>query len=305
MPTLEPVAEAAATRRATALGAGAIALWSTLAVLTTASDAVPPFQLMATAFAVGAAVGMALLLRRGGIAGLAVLRQPMPAFILTTAALAGYHALYFVALTSAPPVEANLINYLWPLLIVVFAALLRLAPAAPRHFAGTALGLLGAALIVTRGEGIGMRLEHLPGYAAALGAALVWSLYSVLNRRHAGVASAAIAGPCLATAALGAVAHLAFEDTVAPTTNAWLAMIAMGAGPVGAAFWLWDIGTKRGDIAALGVLAYATPLMSTLLLLLAGAAEPHWSQAAACALIVGGGMLGLRAPPAPRRTRTG
>lgn len=284
-------------RRATAAGIAAIVLWSSLAVLTTGTGAVPPFQLLALGFAIGGAVALLPLLRRGAD-GLAGLRQPAAAFGLATAALFGYHALYFFALKSAPAVEANLLNYLWPLLIVVFAAALPGARIRRRQIAGAALGLAGAVLIVTRGECLGLEPAHLPGYLAALAAALTWAGYSVLNRLFADVPSAAIAGPCLATAALGAVAHLLFETTVAPTPGQWLAIAAMGAGPVGAAFWLWDRGTKRGDIAALGILAYAAPLLSTAWLLLLGRTPPHWTHAAACALIVAGGLLGVAGKPA-------
>src|SRR5690606_4821067 len=103
-----------------------------------------------------------------------------------------------------------------------------------------------------------------------------------------------IAGPCLVVALLGGLCHIAFERPASwDATTVWVVM-AMGMGPVGIAFWLWDIGTKRGNLPVLGSLAYAAPLLSTFWLLLAGAAAPHWSQAAACLLIVGGGLLSTR-----------
>lgn len=284
---------------ATLAGLAAIALWSALAVLTLATGDIPPFQLLALGFAVGAGTGLVLLRLRGPL--LPALRQPPAAFALATAALFGYHALYFLALKTAPAVEANLVNYLWPLLIVAFAALLPGVRIRARQVAGTLLGLAGAVLIVTRGQALAIEAAHLPGYLAALGAALTWAAYSVLNRRHAAVPSAAIAGPCLLVAVLGGLAHLATETTVVPSAGQWLAIAAMGAGPVGAAFWFWDTGTKRGDLALLGTLAYLAPLLSTAWLLLAGAGAPHWSQAAACALIVGGGLLSVSAPAAPAR----
>lgn len=287
--------------RATLAGLAAIGLWSALAVLTTATAGIPPFQLLALGFAFGAGTGLFLLRLRGPL--LPALRQPPAAFALASAALFGYHALYFLALKTAPAVEANLVNYLWPLLIVLFAALLPGARVRTRQWLGTALGLAGAVLIVSRGRALSVEAAHLPGYLAALGAALTWAAYSVLNRRHAAVPSAAIAGPCLLVAVLGGLAHLATETTVTPSAGQWLAITAMGAGPVGAAFWFWDIGTKRGDLALLGTLAYLAPLLSTAWLLLAGVGSPHWSQAAACVLIVGGGLLSLSAAADPARDR--
>src|SRR5690606_2933461 len=163
--------------------------------------------------------------------------------------------------------------------------------------AGTLLGLAGAVLVVTRGRQIAVDAADLPGYAAALGAALAWSTYSVLNRRHAGVPSASIVGPCLVTAVLGGIAHLLFEPTVPPSAAQWGVVLAMGLGPVGAAFWLWDAGTKRGDLVLLGTLSYAAPLLSTAWLLLAGYAEPHWTHGAAVALLLLGAWLATRQRP--------
>lgn len=293
------MSDPAARRRATLTGVAAIALWSALAVLTVAAGAIPPFQLLASTFAIGGLTGLALLLRPGG-PGLGALRQPLPAFLLAVAALFGYHALYFVALQTAPAVEANLLNYLWPLLIVLFAGFLPGERPRPLQYVGTVLGLAGAALIVTRGERLGLRAEHLGGYAAALCAALTWSGYSVLNRRYGAVPSSAITGACLTVAVLAALAHLLFERSVAPSVGQWLAIAAMGLGPVGAAFWFWDVGTKRGELALLGTLSYAAPLLSTGWLLLAGQARPHWTQAVACALLVAGGLLSVHASRLPR-----
>lgn len=278
---------------ATLCGIAAILLWSSLAVMTAGSGAIPPFQLLAMGFGVAGVLGVAVLHRHGGIR--AGLRQPPAAAALAATALFGYHALYFVALKNAPIVEANLINYLWPLLIVLFAALLPGERVRGGQLPGTLLGLAGAALVVTRGQGLALDAAHAVGYLAALGAALTWAAYSVLNRRYAQVPSAAIVGPCLATAVLGAAAHLLFETTVQPTTSQWLAVLAMGLGPVGAAFWLWDVGTKRGDLALIGTLSYAAPLLSTAWLLLAGHARPHWTQAVAVGLLIAGAALGIHA----------
>uniref|UniRef100_UPI0025E9BD76 DMT family transporter n=1 Tax=Arenimonas sp. TaxID=1872635 RepID=UPI0025E9BD76 len=207
--------------RATAAGFGAVLLWSSLAVLTTATPGIPPFQLLAMGFGIAGLAGCALLLRPGG-PGLAALRQPPAAGLLCIGALFGYHALYFLALKRAPVVEANLLNYLWPLLIVVFAALLGGTRVRAGQWLGTALGLAAAVLVVGRGGMPRLEPQHALGYAAALGAAVTWGLYSVLNRRFGEVPSSAMAGACLAVGVLGGLAHLAFEATVAPTPGQWL-----------------------------------------------------------------------------------
>lgn len=280
------------TLRATIVGFGAVLLWSSLAVLTTIAGPVPPFQMTAMAFALGFSLALIKWSARGEHI-LDRLRLPAKLWALGVAGLFGYHALYFAALSLAPPVEANLLNYLWPLLIVVFAGFLPGERLGWWHIAGALAGLAGGVLIIGGGVA-GFRSEFLPGYAAALGAALIWSTYSVLSRRFGEIATDAVGGFCGATALLALLAHLLFERTYIPVGAEWLVILVLGIGPVGASFYLWDHGVKRGDIKALGALSYMTPLLSTLLLVVFGRTEGTVRLALACALIVGGAVLASR-----------
>ena len=78
------------------------------------------------------------------------------------------------------------------------------------------------------------------------------------------------------------------------TIGQWLAIAALGVGPVGAAFYAWDIGMKRGDIRVLGAASYATPLLSTAFLVLAGFAQPSANITIAAVLIAGGGLIAAK-----------
>ena len=296
------------SRRATLIGFAAILLWSLLAVLTAASGAVPPFQLAAVTFAVGGSAGLAASALRGVPMASAV-RQPASAWLLGVGGLFGYHALYFTALKTAPPAPAGLLNYLWPLLIVLFSALLPGERLRVHHVLGAALGFGGTALLLlSSGPGADATGQHALGFAAALAAAFVWAVYSVLSRRFASVPTDAVGPFCLATALLAAVCHLLFEPTISPAgAGAWLAVGALGLGPVGAAFYAWDHAVKHGDIRVLGALSYAAPVLSTLFLVLAGHARATPTLAASATLIAGGGLLAARdllrppgRPPAPR-----
>ena len=274
---------------ATLIGSLAILLWASLALLTAASGAMPPFQLAALTFAVGGLVGLAYAAARGK---LGALRQPWPVWLHGAGGLFCYHALYFAALRGAPPAQAGLIAYLWPLLIVLLSSLLPGERLTRRHILGALLGLSGVAVLLLGGEaGAAFEMRYAPGYGCALAAAFVWAGYSVLSRRFAAVPTEAVAGFCLATALLAALCHLAFETTVWPQGAAqWLAVLGLGAGPVGLAFYVWDIGMKQGDIKLLGVASYAAPVLSTLLLVAAGFAAPSLALGLACALIVGGAL---------------
>lgn len=278
---------------ATLAGFGAVLLWALLALLTSLSGSVPPFQLAAMSFAVGGIVGLLILARRPG--ALRSFRQPWPVWALGVGGLFGYHFLYFSALRAAPAVEAGLIAYLWPLLIVLFSALLPGERLRWFHVAGALLGFSGAALIVTGGTGLNLDPAHAAGYGFALTAALVWSGYSVLSRRFSAVPTDVVTGFCLAAAALSALCHLCLEDWVTPASGVeWLAILGLGLGPLGLAFFLWDRGVKLGDIQVLGAASYAAPLLSTLILIAAGVSAATWTIAAACLLITAGALLASR-----------
>lgn len=290
---------APARLRATLVGFVAVLLWATLALLTTAVGPVPPFQLVAltftVAFLLAAGKWTAESLAGDRAAVLARLRQPLAVWLLGVGGLFGYHFFYFVALGNAPAVDASLIAFLWPLLIVLFSALLPGERLRWFHLLGAVAGLAGAGLLVVhRGGGLALRPEFALGYVAALACALTWSGYSVLSRRLGRVPTDVVGAFCGATAVLGLLCHLAFEETRWPEGAGWLAVLALGVGPVGAAFFVWDHGVKRGDIRALGAFSYAAPLLSTLLLVAFGRAEPSWVIAVACGLIVGGAGLASR-----------
>ncbi|MCB1328338.1 MAG: DMT family transporter, partial [Maritimibacter sp.] len=202
---------------ATLIGFSAVALWALLALFTVATAPVPPFQLNAMSFAIGGAVGLVWLGLTGGFGQLA--RVSWRVYLFGTLGLFGYHAFYFTALRLAPPAEAGLIAYLWPLLIVLFSGLLPGEKLRAGHVIGAVVSLAGAALILvgSLGGGLGGGGEGtLAGYGFAIACALTWSGYSVLSRRLGATPTASVAVFCLATAALSGVAHLAFEDTVAP-----------------------------------------------------------------------------------------
>ncbi len=287
-------------RSATWAGVAAILLWSSLALLTVATGPLPPFQVLAIGFGIAGVAGTLLTALRGR-AGWREWRVPPAALALTVAGLFGYHALYFFSLKRAPAVEANLINYLWPLLIVLFSALLPGMRLRAGNILGALLGFAAAALLIAGGASAASANDGaLPGYAAAFLAAVAWAGYSVLNRRFADAPGSAIVPACLAVALLGALAHASFERTVAPSGGQWIALAVMGLGPVGIAFRLWDRGTRHGDLALLGSLSYLAPLLSTLLLVAAGRAEPRWTQAVAVVLLTAGAWLSMRASAGPR-----
>jgi drug/metabolite transporter (DMT)-like permease len=287
--------------RATLIGFSAVVMWALLALFTAASGAVPPFQLSALTFAIGTCVGLAMR-----AVSAPTTRAPIPpvVWLIGIAGLFGYHFFYFTALRNAPAVEASLIAYLWPLLIVVGSALLPGEKLRWHHIAGTVLGLAGAFMIVSRGGGLSFDPQYAFGYAMAGLCALTWSSYSLLSRRFPAVPTSVVTWFCAATALLSLACHLLLEETVWPAdAGQWLAVLGLGLMPVGAAFYAWDHGVKRGNIQVLGAASYAAPLLSTLVLIAAGAATASLNILIACILITAGAVLAAKSMLFKPRTR--
>lgn len=280
-------------RSATFIGFTAILMWAFLALLSTASGAIPPFQLTAMCFFLGGMTGVISWIWRPH--AIKSLRQPWQVWVVGTFGLCAYHILYFFAIQNAPPVEASLIAYLWPLLIVLFAALLPGEELRVHHVMGAVLGLAGAMVIITKGFTVGFSAGLKPGHLMALACAFIWSGYSVFSRRFGQVPTDVVAGFCLITAIVALTLHLVLETTVWPqTTTQWLALFMLGLFPLGLAFYAWDIGLKKGDIMVLGASSYAAPLFSTLILVAAGYASADWNLAVACVLITLGAVIAAK-----------
>lgn len=274
----------------------AIALWSSLAVLGLSLKHVPPFLL----------TGIALLI--GSVPAWPFFRQwkvSWGALALGIYGLFGFHFLLFIALRHAPPIEANLVNYLWPLGIVIMAPLfLPGSRLHAMHIIAACAGFTGACIAIVGDSWFKNGLQSLTttgfawGYVAALGSAFIWASYSLLSKRWAntrhGFPTATIGLFGLVSGLLSLLCHVFMEPSVALSGQDWILMTVMGLGPLGAAFFLWDAALKKGDARQIGILSYITPLASTAMLIVVTGRPLSWSIGLAAVLIIGAAVLGTR-----------
>jgi drug/metabolite transporter (DMT)-like permease len=279
---------------ATAIGFTAVLMWGLLAFFSKLAGDIPPLQLTGMSFLIGGLVGVASWPFRPGAARVLTQHSPV-VWLHNVAGLFGSHFLYFMAVQNAPVVEVSLIAYLWPLFIVLFSGFLPGEKLKVHHIIGVVLGLLGAFFVVTKGQGFALANGLQLGHMIALPYAMYWAVYSVSIRRYGHIPSDIVAGFCLATGVVALLCHVFMETTVWPlSTQQWIAILGLGLLPVGAAFYAWDFGMKHGDPMVLGTSSYAAPLLSTIVLLLAGFGVFHWSIAVACLLIIGGAVLAAK-----------
>ena len=278
----------------TLLALAAIALWATLASLGASLAHVPPFLLTGLALIVGSVPSWPLVARDR-----AAWKVPATTLALGVYGLFGFHFLLFIALRHAPPVEANLVNYLWPLGMVVLAPLLLPGMSLrPLHIVAALLGFAGAAIAILgarSGTAADSATTELWGFLPAMGSAFIWASYSLWTRRVPAFPTSAIGLFGLVSGALSLICHVLLEPTSPLSARDVLLIALCGLGPLGAAFFLWDAALKRGDPRQIGILSYLTPLGSTALLLLVTGRPLSWSIALAAFLIVTAAVMGTRA----------
>ncbi|NPV85193.1 MAG: DMT family transporter [Anaerolineae bacterium] len=272
---------------AVALALLTVCIWSFLAYLGSSLSHLAPLLLTGIALCIG---GLLSIFR------VRSWKVPLGTLAVGVYGLFGYHFLLFTAFRHAPTVEVNLINYLWPLLIVLLSPLiLKGYRLHLHHLLGAASGLCGAALIVTGGK-LSLDIQQFFGYACAAAAALVWASYSLLTKRLPPFSTGSVGAFCFISGLLALAVFVVQERSLAAflalTQRDWLFLVLIGVGPLGSAFFTWDAALKRGDPRIIGSLSYLTPLISTLILVVVGGRVLNWVSAVAMVLIIGGALVG-------------
>ena len=282
--------------RADLFAFGAIVLWASLAALATSLSNIPPFLLTGIGLVIGSLISLPL-------SGFKLTAWKVPAKTLTVGVygLFGYHLMLFIALQTAPAVEANLVNYLWPLLIVVLAPLFtRSLKLGARNIIAAIAGFTGAAIAISSaGAGAGP-LGFEIGYLFAFAAAVIWATYSLLTTKLPTFPTSAIGLFGLVSGVLAIAAHFVLEDSAVISASDWVLLVILGLGPLGGAFYFWDAALKIGDPRRIGLLAFLTPLLSTTLLLVVSGRALSWQLLLATVLIIGGALLGSKPSREPK-----
>jgi drug/metabolite transporter (DMT)-like permease len=278
----------------------AILFWGTLAAAVgDALQGVRPAELVFLCFLFSAPTLLAIEVVRGRPLR-AVYAPDRRAVAMGLVGVFGYHALFFFALDKAPIVEANLLNYLWPLFMVLLAPLVARERFTLPVLLGALAGFVGAALVVTQGARLHLSPEHAEGYAMAALAAVAWAAFSVGLKRLGNEGEDRMA--LFTLVSLGAALALAavLGDLSWPSRRVLLAAAWVGAGPMGIAFFCWNRALSQGSASRIGALSYLDPLLSTLAVSFTLGKPITGTSWLGMALIIGGAAAATLLSPARR-----
>lgn len=275
----------------TIVGIAAIPLWATWPLLAVLSTSVPLFQFLAIIFAVGALVLFCLPkpqpIDTSHKPGWLTLWLPA---IMVALGLLVSDVFFIWALRFIPAAQANLILYLWPMMVVLLGVMLGLFALRANHLVSVALGLVGAAFVI----GAEMANVNWLGVVLAAAGGLAWAVFVVFRLWQGENAPDALMRGFALSAVIALLLHLAFETTVIPPTGTLICTVLVGIIPLALGNLAWDYGIRRGDRVVLSVLAYATPLVSALILIAAGFASPTLGLLAGGLMIVLAGIISTR-----------
>jgi len=218
--------------------------------------------------------------------------------------IVGYTSFYYLAFRLAPPDEVNVVNYLWPVFLVLFSAPILGECHDGWTWLGVGLSFVGAAGILTGWQPRAPAVANLGGYICAACGAVCWALFSVLGKRLAYDKLTAMAFYCLVGAVIFAVAlALSSGGGQWPSPAAWVRIAFLGAAVNGIAYVLWFEALAGGPTAVFGNLVFATPFLALVYLRIFRGTSFRAGVWVSLVLIVAGSLISLNRAAAKAANR--
>ncbi|WP_108445564.1 DMT family transporter [Halomonas denitrificans] len=274
-------------------GAGAAALavllWALVPLLMIAAGDLPPLRLSAMALLAGALGTLPMARQRRTRAVGPSRTQGVAINLLGALLMAGAVGACVAAFSLAPPAEAALITYTWPVIFLLASRWLRLRRLPLATVGGALLAFSGAALLVVPQALSGGVSGAWSGYLLAFATALCWALFSLASQVPGFRFGERMPHLLLIASVMTGVASLALEGvSELPSSRELLATAALGLGPYGIAMLAWDRALGDPQAHRLGNLAHAVPVLATLFLVIAGVTSPDWRLPLAAGLVLWG-----------------
>ena len=255
----------------TLLGFLPIAIWAFSALLAVELSFIPIFELLFFLFTVGFCfVFVRYLTSKDKKEFLNFRKKDL---LVTSIFLAANQVCYFVAFRYSPAAQVDLINFLWPTLLVFFFSFLPGEKKSISHIIACFVSFFGIYQLLSPDFKHSFVYENFIGYLLAFGSALTWTAYSLYTRHNKNITTNCTSWACGPLAILAIIFHFYTEKFVVPDFSGMLLIILAGILQMGFAVLLWGRALKKGCVKSLGVMSYTIPIFSIMVLILFGKAD--------------------------------
>lgn len=273
---------------------GAVLIWSTLAaVAKSLLMTIPTFETLFLSSLIASIFLLTLQLMRGRAR---VFRAYDARGYVTMAGLGFlglfiYSAFYFYGLRQLSSQVACILNYLWPMMIVLFSALLLREKITMRTAAALLLSFAGVGVLTLGGEGAAQGNALLGMLACVLGA-VCYGLFCVLNKKR-NIDQVVMMFTVWGVTALCSVpVGLLTEEWIALTPVQWGGMLWFGIFTNAVGYLWWAMALQQAQNSAMiANLAYVVPLLSPVVSAVTLGEEMSSAALGALVLIMGGILL--------------
>ncbi|MGQ0526609.1 MAG: DMT family transporter [Alphaproteobacteria bacterium] len=271
----------------TACGVIALIMWAFTSVVLALLSGISTFEIVGAAFFL-CFIGMtgSQIVNKEPIAS--YWRRPLSEYLFWLLGPGLYTVLLYMAFKMAPPFEVNILNYLWPILLVIFASFMHDVTLNLTRAAGIIAGFSGLFIVTIPPASDNFFDDFNWGHGLALICAVLWSSYSAL-RKKPNYPMGFLAPLCFVFSMICFLLDMTFETTVIP--NGFQIFLILVLGITRLSYALWDTAMKSGDIMLLTSLSYFLPLITTLLLVVFGFGTERPLVALGAVLIIGGCLL--------------
>lgn len=176
-----------------------------------------------------------------------------------------YSGLYYYGLTQLSSQEACIVNYLWPMMLVLFSTIILKEKLTVVKAVAMISSFIGV-VILSVGSGSSGNGNMMLGIGSCVVAAACYGLFSVLNKKANYDQNIAMMVMWLVVAVCSAVFGLAIEDWKPVVGMQWLGMLWMGVVVNAIAYLIWALALNADkNSARIANLAYLTPFLSLII----------------------------------------
>jgi len=173
-----------------------------------------------------------------------------------------YTLLLYRGLSLMSAQEAFIINYLWPVMVMVFSALILKEKLTFKKIAGITISFFGIFVVISKGNLLSLRFDSPLGITCIITGAVLYGLFSVLDKKHDYEKVTSIMFYYAFCFIYTLAAVLLFSKIPAITFQQFLGLLWLGGIVNGISTIFFLLSLKLGDTVKMSNVVLVTPFIS-------------------------------------------